>query len=207
MRRATYLLMPLVAVALGTAAFGGISGTAHDFSGEAVWNPSGEICLPCHTPHGAVVDGAGDSMVLWNHAVTAESFTMYSAYAVDRGDRDADADVLPGSPSKLCLSCHDGVTAVDAFGPTPGSTYVISGAAAIGVDLRGDHPIGIQYPADGTSGYNLKGDLPPVKLANWGGKTDRVECSTCHEPHSDSFAKFLRMDNGGSLLCLQCHAK
>ena len=52
-------------------------------------------------------------------AATDETFTMYSGFAIERTDRDQDEQ--PGGPSKMCLSCHDGVTAVDAFGGGPES--------------------------------------------------------------------------------------
>jgi len=204
MKLVTCLLAPVVVVALGTSAFGGIVGTAHDFSGET-WS-DGQICLPCHVPHNAQTEADGSSNVLWNHTMTGETFTMYSPFAMDRADRDQDAQ--PGSPSKRCLSCHDGVTAVDSYGGGPGTPAVfITGSANLGTDLRDDHPIGIQYPADGTSGYNAKATLAPVRLVDWGAKTDRVECTSCHDPHSDTVEMFLRMDNAASALCLQCHDK
>ena len=207
MKLAVYVGLSIVAVAVGTAAFAGITGSAHDFSGEA-WNTSGEICLPCHVPHNASVGAGGESMVLWNHAITGESFTMYAAFAVDRPDRDQDSDVLLGSPSKLCLSCHDGVTALDSYGGTTGSTTIGAVDANLGTDLRNDHPIGIQYPSDyATYGYKDPSTLAPVRLIDWGSKTDRVECSSCHEPHDDTNTPFLRMNNAASALCLKCHDK
>lgn len=213
MRRVTFFLTPVAVAAVSIAAFGGISGTAHDFSGQA-WNSSGEICLPCHTPHNSETGAGGESMVLWNHAITAETFTMYSEFAEDDAarvaDRDQDADVLLGSPSKLCLSCHDGVTALDAYGGAAGDPgTVVPASASMGIDLRDDHPIGIQYPTDfATYGYKDPSGLAPVRLVDWSGtKVNRVECTSCHEPHDDGFAPFLRMSNAASALCLKCHDK
>src|SRR3990172_11681956 len=37
--------------------------------------PGNQICLPCHTPHNALL--SGDDNVLWNHAETGETFVMY----------------------------------------------------------------------------------------------------------------------------------
>jgi len=206
MRRVTIVGLSVLVVAYGAVAYGGIAGTLHDFSGES-WS-GGQICLPCHVPHNAQTYGDGSSMILWNHELTDETFTMYADFATERPDRDQ--DTTPGGPSKLCLSCHDGATALDAYGggPDPPSEFMDpAGGKVLGTDLRNDHPIGIQYPADGTSGYHDASTLTDVKLVNWGGKTNRVECTSCHEPHSDDFVKFLRKDNGGSALCLECHDK
>ncbi len=204
MRRAMYIpILGLVAACGAAALAGGIVGTKHDFSNES-WS-AGRICLPCHVPHEAQTDDDGSGMVLWNHAISGENFTMYSGFAVERTDRDQ--DLQPGGPSKLCLSCHDGATAVDAFGGGPDSPSQFATESSLGTDLSDDHPIGVQYPPDGFSGFKPKANLPPVKLVSWGGKTDRVECTSCHEAHSDDFGMFLRMDNTGSALCMQCHDK
>lgn len=203
MRRAAFNALWVLPAALGAAAFaGGIVGTKHDFSSEA-WS-AGRICLPCHVPHDAKTDDDGSSMVLWSHSVTNETFLMYTGFASERPDRDQDEQ--PGGPSKLCLSCHDGATAVDAFSGGPESPSVFA-ETSLGTDLRDDHPIGVQYPPDGFAGFKPRANLPPVKLVTWGGKNDRVECTSCHEPHSDDFGMFLRMDNTGSALCQQCHDK
>jgi predicted CXXCH cytochrome family protein len=55
--------------------------------------------------------------------------------------------------SHLCLSCHDGSIAIDAYGgKTTGSVYMgtIASFAAIAgstdTDLSADHPLGVGYP-------------------------------------------------------------
>lgn len=203
MRRVLLITLWCLLVAFGAAALAdGIVGTKHDFSSEA-WS-DGRICLPCHVPHTAQVDEDGTAMVLWNHRISNETFLMYTGFEAERLDRDQDEQ--PGGPSKLCLSCHDGVTAVDAFGGGPEAASVFA-ETSLGTDLRDDHPIGITYPPDGFAGFKPRANLPPLKLVEWGGKTDRIECTSCHEPHSDDFGMFLRMDNVNSALCLQCHDK
>ncbi len=200
--RATIIPLVVVLAALRAGAFGGIEGTGHDFSNEA-WS-EGRICLPCHVSHHALTDEDGSSMVLWNHTITTETFVMYAPFFEERTDRDLDEQ--PGGPSKLCLSCHDGATAVDSYGGGPESPSVYA-ETTLGTDLRDDHPIGVQYPSDGYPGYHPKANLPPIKLVSWGDKIDRVECTSCHDPHSDDFGMFLLMDNTGDALCLQCHDK
>lgn len=111
-----------------------IVNTAHNLNNyPGVTIPGNQICLPCHTPHNALL--SGDANVLWNHAETGETFVMYKSTAGQ-----------PEGPSKLCLSCHDGVTAIDNYGGTGGTGIVMTGRAALGTDLSNDHPIGIEYP-------------------------------------------------------------
>ena len=219
MKRLAYVLVSAAMVATGAIAIGGITGSPHDFSG-AGWTGMDEICLPCHVPHNSLTE-SGASMVLWNHELTTATFAMYgdpteTNFATVRADRDQQSPAL-GGPSRLCLSCHDGSIALDSYGGDTGVNMIpdvsASGRAVkLGIDLRDDHPIGIQYPANGTTGYHDARDDPaeiaPLKLVNWGSKTNRVECTSCHEPHDNTTAPpFLRMSNTGSLLCLECHDK
>ena len=77
-------------------------------------NTTTEVCVFCHTPHGGSV--AVSAAPLWNRAVPASSgYTPYSG---------PNMEVNPGQPegvSLACLSCHDGVAALDAFVNAPGS--------------------------------------------------------------------------------------
>ena len=148
-----------------------------------------------------------DSMILWNHTLTTATFTMYGPYSTDRGDRDPQSPAL-GGPSRLCLSCHDGSIAIDNYGGSDGNVKIPPWRPTnLGIDLRDDHPIGIQYPADGTDGYHNANTLTDVKLVDWGGKVNRVECTSCHDAHNNSLGSFVRYTLEGSALCLKCHDK
>ena len=68
-----FALTALLVLLASTSAFAVISGSSHDFSGSG-WTT--EICAPCHTPHNAVVGGAGP---LWSHSTAAGPWTMYSS--------------------------------------------------------------------------------------------------------------------------------
>jgi len=48
----------------------------------------------------------------------------------------------------------------------------------------------------------LAGDFGAGSLAQ-----PAVECASCHDPHTDANATFLRVSNTGSGVCLACHAK
>lgn len=165
--------------------------------------PGNQVCLPCHTPHNALL--YGEENVLWNHAESGEDFVMYSSSAPQD----------PEGPSKMCLGCHDGVTAIDNYGGNGGTGIVISGSAALGADLSNDHPIGIVYPTDRPSEFNdwpgsfspgINGVVPGVRLVSIN-QTLRVECTSCHEPHNNGLGTFLRVPLQESFICLQCHIK
>ena len=161
--------------------------------------PGQQICLPCHTPHNALL--AGEENVLWNHAETGETFIMYSSTAGQ-----------PQGPSKMCLSCHDGVTAIDNYGGNGGTGIVITGSAALDADLSDDHPIGITYP-NNPAEYNDPGTFADgigggtgVRLVEVK-EVDRVECTSCHNVHNNGLGAFLRVPLQESYICLQCHIK
>jgi predicted CXXCH cytochrome family protein len=44
---------------------------------------------------------------------------------------------------------------------------------------------------------------PPTDLTY--GAADEIHCITCHDPHKDSYGKFLIKDNRFSALCISCH--
>lgn len=202
MKKAIAFAVLILAVAWAGPAQAQISNTDHDFSGKS-WNTGGEICQPCHVPHNA--DTSVSDAPLWNHAVTTQTFTKYAS-----GTLDATIGT-PSGTSKLCLSCHDGVTALDSFGGTTGTT-TMSGNAAVGTDLSDDHPVSFTYNAalastDGDLVSPSGGSVGTLSLPLFGGSTDQLECATCHSVHDDANSKFLRADNAGSALCLNCHSK
>ncbi|MFH0980189.1 MAG: cytochrome C [Planctomycetota bacterium] len=212
-------LTPVLVVAfLATAVFGQIvPGDPDSYPSVSVVNtphnlanvpgvpiPTGhQVCLPCHTPHHALL--SGEENVLWNHAETGETFQMYSSAAQQ-----------PQGASKMCLSCHDGVTAIDSYGGATGTVLMGSvgdGRGNLGTDLRNDHPIGITYPTALPTEYRDAatfapgiGGGPGVRLVTING-ADRVECTSCHNVHNNGLGNFLRVPVLESYICLQCHIK
>ena len=199
------LLFPLLFVAAITSlSFGQITGTAHDFSGDA-WS-GGEICIACHTPHNGDMSLPGAP--LWNHEVSTAAFTLYT------GGGTLDATLgQPSAQSMLCLSCHDGTVALDSYGGSTGSEF-ITGSGLVGTDLSDDHPISFTYDA---TLAGLDGALhdPSTALSGLGGTIDadllfggQMQCASCHDVHgSAGYASLLRIENAGSALCLTCHDK
>ena len=203
-----------------TAKAGTIVGTAHDMSGSGF--SGGEICVVCHTPHNS--DTSVTQAPLWNHAVTTTTFTMYSS-----GTLDATIDNQPTGTSKLCLSCHDGVTAIDSFGGNTGTTVINNVNKAIGIngDMTNDHPISITFDT-ALSGVDPGLHDPAtrsVTIGEGGDKTrtgtvaslmlsgGKVQCTSCHDVHNNFVGPgtnnqpFLKVSKAGSQICLTCHNK
>ncbi|MCF6229264.1 MAG: cytochrome c3 family protein [Gammaproteobacteria bacterium] len=206
MKRVKYISMMAAAVAM-TAAAGSasalidsaITNTKHNLSvnstqdNKVATGGTTEICVFCHTPHGANISQA---VPLWNRNMSAPS--AFQTYA-ELGSATLDGSIAEvGSVSLACLSCHDGTVAMDSLLNFPGSGaansgpawtfdsaqgtmstagFLTSGIAAIGVDLRDDHPVGILYAGGNVVGNEANNanftdpDFLPVETAVIGGAT------------------------------------
>lgn len=171
-------LLAVGALAFSMSATAGMAGTKHDLSSTGSGNKfsgTGEICVFCHTPHGA---DSTASAPLWNRTLTGSTYTTYDSL----GTSSLDGATAPvGSVSIACLSCHDGSQAMDSVLNEPGSGATVTsyntgtwtgndkpvGAALIGTDLSNDHPIGIQYGGGGLTSTTPNGTLkdPDFKVA------------------------------------------
>lgn len=82
-------------------------------------NATTEICVFCHTPHGADTEAQAP---LWNRKL--DTATVYKTYS-SLGTSTLDAATAPvGSVSLACLSCHDGTQAMNVVINSPGSGTV-----------------------------------------------------------------------------------
>ena len=77
----------------------------------------GAICVYCHTPHGANTTANG-TKPLWNKGTSPTTFSMYGTTIA--GSTTAEQ---PTGQSLACLSCHDGVSAMNAVINAPGSGF------------------------------------------------------------------------------------
>jgi hypothetical protein len=211
------VLATLLLVASSTVYAGSISGSPHDLTGStnskiSVTGDNGELCVYCHTPHASNVSFTGAP--LWNKDdIDATSFTMYGAGAANTAGATIAGtaiDTNPASPSLACLSCHDGVSAVDSIVNAPGSGLgsLLAGTTAIdaslttvyggniGQNLTNDHPVSVIYDTTGAAA-SLRAITTTLTTTNssttaWLGATtvgdllrnDRVECGSCHDPHN-----------------------
>lgn len=120
-------------------AFAQIHLTKHNLTGASVnmdrsSGASSKICLSCHTPIG------GDSQVtgpLWSPNEPSVAFSTYNSLGTS-GLVGTGAPV--GSISLLCLSCHDGVQAMNVMINSGRNTDT-----SIRREAGSDHPFGIQY--------------------------------------------------------------
>ena len=203
---ATALALMVAQVSYGQ---GTITGSPHNFT-AATWN-SGQLCKPCHTPHNAM-DPAFKP--LWNHTVSAQAFVIYASGIGTTMDATVGA---PDGSSLMCLGCHDGTTALNAFGGAPAGAPVLmpGGPNNLGLNLTNDHPVSFVYndvlaSADGTlwapttTASGLGGTITAKMLD----ASSKVQCASCHNPHGVAgITKFLRKTNAGSALCMTCHNK
>jgi len=195
-------------------AAGNPTGNLHDFS-KTGGNPVSavsdtRVCVFCHTPHSASAES-----VLWNRGFPATfgAFPLYGGNVGGVAIRD-DATIkansgyggadYPNGASRMCLSCHDGATALNNVitGGFIAMTFFSiddyinngGGAAGLNVNLSVSHPISFKYdgtlPSDINAfhvalsdglGYKATTD-PEVPLDPQG----RMQCTTCHDPHDDT---------------------
>jgi len=78
-------------------------------------NDYGEVCVYCHTPHGAnkQIDAP-----LWNRTINPGNYSIYDTPTTLGLEGRLN---LPGPSSLTCLSCHDGTIAIDSILNMPGS--------------------------------------------------------------------------------------
>ncbi len=172
-----------------------IGGSKHDLSPSGAGfnkttNASAEICVFCHTPHG----GNQAIAPLWNRAA-ATAATVYTSTSLNFPTPLA---ANAGSRSTMCLSCHDGATAMDTVVNGPGSganltatritgyTWVTangiiaSGAPAGNManlgDLSNDHPIGTPYCGG-----------PPANVVAWVAGSNPVNATNCRDQDFNPF--------------------
>lgn len=127
-----------------------------------------QLCVFCHTPHGA----ATGATPLWNRKVAGngytQSYVLYDSSTLDAKQVQGSLE-QPGGSSKLCLSCHDGTVAIGNVNvlngtspitnPTNNSTIATTGGPNmptgsgattgftrnLGTNLSNDHPISVSY--------------------------------------------------------------
>jgi len=233
---------------------GGIVGSKHDMNvfvaaNGGVKDTDQRVCAYCHTPHHAAdptqkaTTLVGSTTVeydvylpLWSRAVPAGGYAQYKSATFDPKSENKFYDAMAG-PSRLCMSCHDGVIAADSYyGKTNNTTsvgddqinYFGSGHFAIGQSngLANDHPVGMEYDAMvANTNYELK-----AKTSAFIGGTKTIAatlttidnkgimtCASCHDVHNGPDVKntapasgrgyFLLASQVDSAICLSCHDK
>ncbi len=172
---------------------------------------TGDVCTACHTSHNS---NTTYKAVLWNRTYVPTA-TTFTAYDINTNPDFKGGTVSLGTGSAvslLCMSCHDGTTALNSVINTPTGTSfkttTVTAATKLGTDLTNDHPVGFSYDA------SITGQGTPAKLVQTPDPTKvklfgttgarRVECGSCHDAHINA-SNFLRSPNTNSALCLACH--
>ncbi|WP_457643518.1 cytochrome c3 family protein [Persephonella sp.] len=212
------LIASLAVLSAGTvyAATEDIRATVHNLAtySDPARGGTNQVCVFCHTPHGANSDFVGAP--LWNKPINnTVTFQVYGG-----GQTTAGTTVdQPGDESRACLSCHDGVSGVNVVMNAPGSgnydpngTYLdYRGSTlpwtmpfpfAIGkngqggnYDLRDDHPVGVVYRGDEANPpASLKPTNTPITGWNIAGDKDGNPGPTIGD--------LLR---NGKVECVSCH--
>ncbi len=158
------------------------------------------ICVFCHTPHSASADGP-----LWNRRDPIGpngdgTFPLYGRLGEIEIDTIPQAQYgtgqYPNGSSRLCLSCHDGVTAIgEVINPGSGASPLGGlgsieaenpGSPAV-IDLTRSHPISFIYDNTVRDAINTaKGGGYQINDPTVLDSLSRMQCTTCHDPHLDT---------------------
>ncbi|MDH5378791.1 MAG: cytochrome c3 family protein [Gammaproteobacteria bacterium] len=178
---------PSTATGLPSAAIpqmGGITNTRHNLT--QAFTPAAnlmnlhrnnyyEVCVYCHTPHGANRTAAAP---LWNRTVANRSYVMYSAQSEPTAL--GQTQTQPGPNSLTCLSCHDGATAIDSIINMPTQMTGAGNTFRAGYRAEQEYNVNDAF-LDSWSGNALGS---PSSTAHAGFNTDPASsgslCMTCH---------------------------
>lgn len=127
----------------------GVVGSMHDmnvFAGSQK-DALGRACVFCHTPHNA---NQVMQAPLWNRSDTAPASMAPYAWISPANLAGTYANILDPliGPSRLCMSCHDGITNVDSHNTVAtqaGAVKITSTTRSITDLSAATHPIGFSY--------------------------------------------------------------
>ncbi len=214
MKRLAIILFSMLLLAGAVGA--GITNTPHDLSSLNTGNAyhstnQDQICIFCHTPHFA----STAQKPLWNRTDPTNTYETYWSPTVNAYTQVNTPDV--SGVSLQCLSCHDGVVALNSLlytgsVGTPTMTFnQLTGTANLNDGANGltnDHPVSFDYGDAAAADAELvaEGSLP-----SWALIDGKVQCSSCHDVHNyggtAAMQPFMNDTKTGSAICLQCHEK
>jgi len=202
MKKVTISIVPALLWFSSIVSAQSVVNTAHNlsFSGQGKLKSITEsgICEFCHTPH-----DKKPMNPLWKKKERGTTYILYDNSISNT------FQAIPGQPdgsSILCLSCHDGTTALGKvtsgdMGVGFGST--MTGNSNLTTDLSDDHPVSFIYNSSlaATDGQLKYPPAFPVRLD----QNSKLQCISCHNPHKNTYNKFLVASNQFSELCFSCH--
>lgn len=178
---------------------GGVNNHPHNLSSNSTAaiksSTEDRICIFCHAPHGTSAQGA-----LWNRPDPVGPVGGFPLYAnVEQGLKDSvaadyddsDQTTYPNGSTRLCLSCHDGVTAiaevVSGGDLDLGLGNMTTEGSSMVVDLSQAHPVSFVFNQTiATDVYGARFDLSAM-LPGVLDSAGRLQCGGCHDPHTDTF--------------------
>jgi predicted CXXCH cytochrome family protein len=200
-----------------------------------------EVCIFCHIPHNALPAVPLWNHTVSSSAYTMYKSDYLSRSGYDIPTELGVSPSSPGYRSRLCLSCHDGTVAIGGIYIMKGEiltspiemmsgvTTMPSGTGNIGTNLTNDHPVAIKYEnktinfGSGSRTMELNAVAPAinpkpyigVKLYDGtgvgGSVKGYVECTSCHDPHTESPKFLVRNDSNLAEsiknICSACHDK
>lgn len=214
-------MLAIVALAAGSTTLAlagalpgtGVNGSPHDMNLKGSQpDAMGRVCVYCHTPHNTTLDDMDtDAYPLWNHTLPETTDWQSYVWATPLNAGLAQ-DPLIG-PSRLCMSCHDGVIAIDQHGPAVAQegTNPLSGDKSIGggtQDLTNDHPIGFSWDA-AMQARNVNAGRPEIAS-----KIDKFATGVAASGTVGQYDDLTRggnrkiedvLYNGDTMTCASCH--
>jgi hypothetical protein len=202
---------------------GGINTNPHNLSSrslnvlkavvQATPGKETQICIFCHTPH-----SARSVAPLWGRPDSTETFGIraglqISNAAIVNTTLYGTAPDYPNGATKVCLSCHDGVTAMGIL--ANGNEIDMTLSTLVGrnsqIDLTISHPVSFVY---NSAVQTFLGGTYIWPTTAYLDSASRVQCTTCHEPHQDTRQggtnyPFWRVGSGSATdyntVCESCH--
>ncbi len=168
-------LMAWLLVGWAVGVRAGVEGTHHDMR---IYNLAEEksVCAYCHVPHRAATE---ESLLARKGAHVSEL----------------------GRVGSFCYTCHDGTVVPTALVEAPDGTLGIEALTrSHGLDI--DALAEVTGGLEGRANVEASGLVPPDPST--GDLPSRMECTACHDPHSDRYPPFLKAPL--EELCQRCHS-
>jgi len=210
------VLLVLAAMLLATPALALIDNSGHDIPATigGAGGANDEICVFCHTPHGANATFTGGP--LWNRNASATVLVGQYSSATLNATISTNYTLIDAA---ACLTCHDGTQAMNALVNPPntglaGANYannLDNTTKDLGSNMDNDHPVNFDYNAVATADTEIEpyATLNPIIQNGFKkvGATNIMQCSTCHDVHNTVGSDLILINNAGSNLCRECHIK
>lgn len=171
-----------------------------------------QICIFCHTPH-----NASPQTVLWNRVdPQGGPFGHYSSSSlqiqIDSSAKSlSDYPDEPNGSSRLCLSCHDGVTALGNVLSYGGKIEVNGSLDTVmqGTHVfdrnkitNAHHPVSFKYNADVVARLKI---LENASGYDYWLPSDAPSQETPSTPGTNKARDVVRLDRDGRMQCATCH--